>query len=367
MGMTSGAPTPGQGYQQLDAADGQVYDESGAATTEPTPLSAALERPEPGIDIGRLTTQAAGTCATGARSDASSRMNPPPSHIRDCTGARELRAVLPELFWALVLLGNGPAHDALHGSRTVLYLCQILWVLAVPLNTTQLAHLFWKVSLGDPAIVDVARFPLYGPYWLDAVGFSLVAVVFCVQRHCIMHLSDGFLHCMAEDMSRFRAFWANSSRSGSATPLACDRFLLTLYSGRVGGHRLLVYFAISMGLLVMPTLIFLGFTSASSLEMLEGGPLLPNNTVAAIHIFADRPLAHARMVAGGVSLSLMTCEGFLLLAFVLHPVIREMSAVDGLRVKLSLIRDPAGCLKLQHNAVLRWCRLNQKLSCLATP
>lgn len=324
--------------------------------------------------MGRLTTQTAGTCAEGARSDSSSRMPPPPP-LRDCTGARELRAVLPELFWALVLLGNGPAHDALHGSRAVLYLCQVLWVLAVPLNTMQLAHLLWKISLGDPAIVDVARFPLYGPYWLDAVGFLLVAVVFCVQRYCMMSLSDGFLHYMAEDMSRFRAFWDDSSRSGATTPLACDRFLFTFFSSRVGGHSSLVvrsqygkYFAMLMGLLVVPALIFWGLTSTSSLEMLEGGPLLPNNaTTAQVHIFAERPLAYARLVAGGVSLSLMSFEGFVLLVFMLHPVIREMSAVDGLRVKLSLMCDPAGCLKLQHNTVARWNQLNQTLSCLATP
>eukprot|EP01043_Picozoa_sp_COSAG02_P079180 COSAG02_NODE_18190_length_948_cov_2.081871_1_plen_139_part_01 len=139
-------------------------------------------------------------------------MDPPPLVHHRCAGARELREVLPDLFWVLVLLGNKPAHAALHGSSAIWSLCEVLWVLAVPVNTMQLAHLCWQVSLGDPAFIDVSRFPLYEGYWLDAVSFGLAAVVFCVQRYCMTNLQDSFVQYMVDDMIRFRNFWNDSSR-----------------------------------------------------------------------------------------------------------------------------------------------------------
>jgi hypothetical protein len=100
--------------------------------------------------------------------------------------------------------------------------------------------------------------------------------------------------------------------------------------------------------------------------MTEGGPLV-NATIAQAHIFAHKPLLHARMVAGGVALALMSCEGCLVLVFNMHPILREISAVDGLHKKLSLLREPADCLEMQQNTVSRFNRLNQKLSRIATP
>ena len=52
--------------------------------------------------------------------------------------------------------------------------------------------------------------------------------------------------------------------------------------------------------------------------------------------------------------------------FVLHPVLRGISAVHGLRMKLGQVRDPAGCLDVLNGAVVQWNQLKEKLRCIST-
>jgi hypothetical protein len=303
------------------------------------------------------------------------------------SGARLLRVELPWLFWGLICVGNPAAYAALplSFSRALCGAHNMLWLALVPLNSLQLAHLWWQVSTGV-GFTHMHWFPLHKLYFLDSVFFALMAALCLILRACVFHLDGIFMGKLAADMQKYDRFWraenggskdedaapeqdpqlsttpSMKQRRGEASRRCSDRMLGvktgagTRWSCAQAGmclcaSLLAVFCAISMP------------SRSLNRELYDSGGR---------YIFHGHATAEWRHCLGALSLGLMLMDYVFYLYVALHPIYRAMSTVDGLHAKLGTFGSRAASshswplpphmrsLKLMRNVIVKHSLLQEE-------